>query len=185
MFINKQKINFILHVALAYSKDIVNLLFWVLWACLAAHTQSDAIIFREKINFIAHAFMEILQKCANLFWIFWACLVTLTQIGSINLLKTAIIICMQKTNFIIHFFFKILQFKESCNYVRDPKLYQIWRWNINNNVSFHFRLFPRNKSFKNLKNPILWSFWAIFVQILATHQKPVYTINFFVRYSQF
>ena len=37
----------------------------------------------------------------------------------------------------------------------DPEFYQIWWWNINNNVSFHFRLFPRKtnmtKFFKKSK----------------------------------
>ena len=29
--------------SLRYLKDIANLIFWVLWACLAAHTQSDTV----------------------------------------------------------------------------------------------------------------------------------------------
>ena len=37
----------------------------------------------------------------------------------------------------------------------DPEFCQIWWWNINNNVSFHFRLFPRKtnitKFFKKFK----------------------------------
>ena len=61
-------------------------------------------------------------------------------------------ICMQKINFIIHFFLMILHFKKSCNLIglqhfwpitRDPKFCQICCWNIKNNISFHFRLFPR------------------------------------------
>ena len=63
-------------------------------------------------------------------------------------------ICMQIINFIIHFFLKILQFKESCK-LRDPEFWQMWWWNINNNVSFRFRLFPRKtnmtKFFKKSK----------------------------------
>ena len=63
-------------------------------------------------------------------------------------------ICMQIINFIIHFFLKILQFKESCK-LRDPEFWQMWWWNINNNVSFRFRLSPRKtnmtKFFKKSK----------------------------------
>ena len=111
--------------SLRYCKYIVNLLFLVLWACLATYTQSDTTILqknfvficRQKLNFIPNPFMEILQKYANLFWVPWACMVTRTQNDSITLLKTQIFICMQKINFSIHFFLKILHFKESCNLI--------------------------------------------------------------------
>ena len=47
----------------------------------------------------------------------------------------------------------------------DPKLCQICWWNINNNISFHYRLFPRKtnitKFFKKSQNPILGPFWAL------------------------
>ena len=68
-------------------------------------------------------------------------------------------ISMQKTNLIIHFFPEILHFKESCNLIgwqhREIEFCQIWDWwwNFNNNISFHFKLFPRKK--KNL-------FWGHF-----------------------
>ena len=73
--------------SLRYCKDTVNLFFWVIWACLATHNQSDNInlwktfvlICRQKINFIPHAFLEILQRYANFsFWILWICLITHT-----------------------------------------------------------------------------------------------------------
>ena len=42
----------------------------------------------------------------------------------------------------------------------DPEFCQIWWWNINNNVSFHFRLFPRKtnmtKFFKKIQKPPFW-----------------------------
>ena len=79
-----------------YYKDIVNLLFWVLWACLATQTQNAKntinlhktflFICRQKINFSLHAFLEILQRYAHfLFWVLWACLVVNTQNDVINL----------------------------------------------------------------------------------------------------
>ena len=109
--------------SLRYWKDLVNWLFLVLWACLAMYTQNDTIILqktfaficRRKINFISHAFMEILQRYANLFWVLWACLVTLTQNYSITSQKTSMFICMQKINFMIQLFLAILHFKESCH----------------------------------------------------------------------
>ena len=66
---------------------------------------------------MAHAFMEILQRYANLFWLLWACLVTLTQNDSIILPKTSMFTYMQKINLIIHFFLTVLHFKESCNLI--------------------------------------------------------------------
>ena len=143
--------------------DIVSLLFWLLWACLAKQPQSDNInlektfvfICRQKINFISHPLLEILQRYANfLFWVLWACLVAHTQNDNINLYKTLMFICMQKTNFIIHFFLEILHFKESCNLIgwqhRELEFCQIWDWwwNINNNIGFYFRLFPRKTNDK-------------------------------------
>ena len=64
-YICRQKI---LHISLKlffYCKVVVNL-FWVLWTCLALHTQSDTInlwktfmfICRQKINVIPHAFLK-------------------------------------------------------------------------------------------------------------------------------
>ena len=53
-FMCRQKINYILHIFLElffYCKDIVNL-FWVLWTCLAMHTQSDTINLLETFAFI-------------------------------------------------------------------------------------------------------------------------------------
>ena len=51
-----------------------------------------------------------------------------------------------------------------------------WWWNINNNISFHFRLFPRktkdNFCKKILKEPILGQFWALFTQIRAKIHLP-------------
>ena len=46
-----------------------------------------------------------------------------------------------------------------------PKSSQICWWNINSNISFHYRLFPRKtnitKFFKKSKNPILGPFWVL------------------------
>ena len=118
MFIYRQKSTLSFTFALTYCKDIANLLLWVLWACLATHTQSDNInlwktfvlICRQNINFN-------LQSYANLFQVLWQCLTNHTQNGSIIMQKTSMVICMAKINFIIHFFFQILHFKESCNLI--------------------------------------------------------------------
>ena len=89
----KSASSFTFSFTLTYCKDIVNLLFWVLWAFLVTHTQNDTVILqktfificRQKVNFIPHTFMEILQRYANLFWLLSACLVTHTQNDSISL----------------------------------------------------------------------------------------------------
>ena len=55
---------------------------------------------------------------------------------------------------------------------REPEFCQIWDWwwNINNNISFHFRLFPRKlfkifNKLKKFKKIILGPIWALFAQI--------------------
>ena len=110
-------------------------------------------------------------------------------------------ICMQKTNFIIHFFLEILHFKESCNLIgwqhRELEFCQIWDWwwNINNNISFHFRLFPRktnDKIFQKIKKPnfgaILGPFpWSKGLSVvrysnyLPSYKKSAKTIEPFLR----
>ena len=82
--------------SLRYCKDIVNWLFLVLIACLAMHTQSDAINFvclPAKNQLLPHVFMGIFQR-SNLFWVFWACLVTLTQNDGITSQKTSMFFCL-------------------------------------------------------------------------------------------
>ena len=91
---------------LTYCKDIVNLLFWLLWACPATYTQSDTIILSktlificwQKINSIPYAFMEILERYANSLSVLWECLVTFTQNDSINFQKSSLFVSMQKLN---------------------------------------------------------------------------------------
>ena len=57
---------------LRYCKNIVDLLFWVLWACLIIATKNDGICFKEtlilffmqKIKFISYLFLaKIVQLC--------------------------------------------------------------------------------------------------------------------------
>ena len=79
MFICRQKINFIPHALLEILQRYANFLFWVLWACLVAHTQNDNInlyktlmfICMQKTNFIIHFFLEILhfkESCNLIGW---------------------------------------------------------------------------------------------------------------------
>ena len=59
---------------LRYCKEIANLLFWVISACLATHTENDSINLKkslmftckQKINFILPVFLEILQRYCKL-----------------------------------------------------------------------------------------------------------------------
>ena len=66
-----------LHLSLSflrYCKEIKNLLFWIIWTCLVTHTQNKSInlkkpmifIGRQKINFIVHFLLEILQRYCEL-----------------------------------------------------------------------------------------------------------------------
>ena len=116
-------------ISLRYYKEIVNLLFWVLWTCLAMQTQRDTMnlyktfmfICRQKTNFTLppppNAFLEIMQVCKLLF------LGTLGMPGYIHPKwyyqheENFDIYLHAKKNFIIQFFFEILHFKESCNLI--------------------------------------------------------------------
>ena len=56
--------------------------------------------------------------------------------------------------------------------IQEPEFYQIWDWwwNANNNISFHFTLFPGktdDKIVQNCSNPMLEPFCALFCQIWA------------------
>ena len=55
-----------------------------------------------------------------------------------------------------------------------PKLCQICWWNINNNISFHYRLFPRKtnitKFFKKSQKPYFGPIWGFFAQIGAKNE---------------
>ena len=108
-----------------YYKYIVNLLFWLLWACLAKQTESDTInlwkifvfICRQKNQFHPHAFLEILQRYANfLFWVLWACLVAHPQNDSI---KTSIFICMQQMNLSFTSFLRYYILKNPAIWLAD------------------------------------------------------------------
>ena len=122
-------------------------------------------ICRQKLNFIPYAFIEILQRYANLFWLLWACLVTLTQNDSITVQKTSMFTCMQKIN---NSWIKMIH-KSLLPY--DITFCQICWWNINRNISFHFRLFPvktniitflkksKKTYFEGYSGPFLFKFW--------------------------
>ena len=131
----------------------------------------------QQINFTLPMFLwrYCKEKQTSCFgYLLWARLTAHTQNDSIK--ETSMFICMPIINFINHFFLEILHFKESCNLIgwqhRELEFCQIWDWwwNINNNISFHFRLFPRktnDKIFLKIKKIFLGQFLALFAQIWA------------------
>ena len=134
------------------------------WYCQLVKT--FVYICRQKTNFIPKAFMAILERYANfLFWVLWVCLATHTQYDSINLQKILMFICIPKISFIIPFFLEILHFILQLDWstafwpiTRDFSQIWDWCWNINNNISFRFRLFPGKTNEKNNLGP----FWEKF-----------------------
>ena len=81
---------------LRYYKKIANLLFWIIWhawprtpkmiVAIWRNPRRLSIDNRQKINFILHIFLEILQRCCNLlFWVLWTCLARHTQTDTISL----------------------------------------------------------------------------------------------------
>ena len=118
MLISMQKINFIITSFLRYCREIAKFLFWVIWACLATHTENDSgtlkkpltFISRQKINFILHVFLEILQRyCKPVFGVLWGCLAMHIQSYTISLQKIFVFICRQKISFTPMLFLEILQ----------------------------------------------------------------------------
>ena len=119
--------------SLKYCKDLANLLFWVPWACLALHTQSDTnnlwknfvFICRQKFNFISHVFLKIfkdiyLQRYISMqtsyfqyFGCAWLC--TSKMIVSTCRKLQCLSACQNKTSPFTSFL--RLQFKESCNLI--------------------------------------------------------------------
>ena len=109
-------------------QKIPNLIFWVIWTCLAFSLLVLCnIMWRnlwclstgKKINFILHVFLQILQTCYfGYFGHAWVCT---PKNGIIDLQKTLMFICMPKTNFINYFFLEILDFKESYNLIGEHR----------------------------------------------------------------
>ena len=75
----QQNIDFIPHALFEILQRYANFLFWVLWACLVAHTQNDSInlcktsmfICMQKTNFIIHFCLDILyfkESCNLIGW---------------------------------------------------------------------------------------------------------------------
>ena len=129
-------------------------------------------ISRQKINFIPHVFLEILERYANfLFWVLYAYLVMHTQKWLHKLMFTRI----PKINYIIDFFLeilhRILQFDWLTVFwpiTREPEFCQLWDWwrNINNKISFYFRLFPgktNDKIFQKIQNILFWDHFGPFL----------------------
>ena len=67
------------------------------------------LICMQKINYLAHFFLKMLQIANFLFWVNWACLATRTYNDGINLKKSLMFIWKQKIDFIIPVFLEIFQ----------------------------------------------------------------------------
>ena len=107
---------------LRYCKDIVNLWFWVLWVCLAMHTQNDTINFHDYLHaknqlYLPCSFEDIAKICKHL---------TLGTLGMpsythpkwyYQLGDNFDVYLFSKNTIITHFFLKIVHFNESCNLI--------------------------------------------------------------------
>ena len=62
MFIFTQISYLSLNSFLKYYKEITNLLFWVLWACLAASTRSNSPNLHESLIFICKQKMNLIPR---------------------------------------------------------------------------------------------------------------------------
>ena len=123
---------------------------------------------RQKFNFILHAFLELLQRYGSLlFLVLRVCLVRHIQNDTVNLQKTSMFIYTPKVNCIIYFLLEILHLAGSIwSITRGPEFCQMsnWWWNINNNISLHFRLFPRKSNDNSFQyNNLIWSRFGPFL----------------------
>ena len=107
---------------LTYCKDIVNMLFWVLYACLAMYTQSDT---HRKILCLSAAKKS--TRSPMLLWRYCKDMQTYSgyfRHAWLHSPKMIVLTCRRprclstwKNKLIIHFFLKILRFKESWNLI--------------------------------------------------------------------
>ena len=116
-------------------------------------------------------FIEILQKDLNLFWVVCACLVTLNDSITKSCRRFDVYLHAKNIfhNSLLSYditFWRILQFDWPVDFLpitRDPKFcWQICYWNINNNISFYFRLFPiktnMKKNFEKFPKTLFWAY---------------------------
>ena len=94
---------------LSYYKDFANLLFWVIWTCLAMPTTINRINLQESLMFICKqktsslpSFLRYCKDITNLLlWVLWAYLATMTSKNdTISLQKTLMFIFVQKKSYL-------------------------------------------------------------------------------------
>ena len=130
-------------------------------------------ICRKKISFILHIFLQlffiakILWTCFRYFGHAW-----LSTAKVMLLIYWKLSYLSAGKNKLHHPCFSEYWLSAFWPITREPEFCQIWDWwwNINNNISFHFRLFPRKlfkifNKLKKFKKIILGPIWALFAQI--------------------
>ena len=106
MLVYIQKINIITHFFLRYGKEIVNLLFWIVWACLWSHTSKMIVSIRRNLSCLSTG-----KKWTYFFYFGYfghAWLRTPKMILS-TCRKLLCLSAGKKINFIPHVFMEILQ----------------------------------------------------------------------------
>ena len=90
-------------------------------------------------------------------------------------------------------FYRILQFDWLTAFwpiTREPEFCQIWDWwwNINNNIGFHFKLFPGKNNdniFQKVQKTYLAAIWALFAQIWTKMNFPEKRALSVITYSNY
>ena len=130
---------------------------------------------RQKISFILHNFLELRFYCediVSLYWVLWECLAIHNKRDTFKLQKTFAFICRKKSTLSSMLWWRFPAF---WTITREPEFSQLWDWwwNINNNISFYFRLYPRktsNKTFQKIPQKLFrcqfWPFLCKFGQKL-------------------
>ena len=116
--------------------------------------KSLTFICRHKISFILHIFLELLFYCkdiVNLLWVLWACLAMKNKSDIIKWYIENFRVWLQEYQSTSS---SILCWRLPAFWpiTRETEFYQIWDWwwNINHNISFHFRFFLKKLKFSKL-----------------------------------
>ena len=158
---------------------ILAYLLWLLWEYLAMHTQSDTLYLQklsvftsmEKINFMLFwRYRKDMQTCFGTLGMPTQPTLYYQLVENVDVylhVKNKVHLSLLTWDII---FYKNLEFYwlTSIGHVtEDPELCQTWDWcwSINNNISFHFRLFARKSNdeiFQKIQKTLFWGYFGIF-----------------------
>ena len=144
-----------------YCKDITNLLFWVLWACLAMTGKNNITSLLKTFIFIPHIFLRNYKHIANLlFWVFWqvwphppkVIALTCRKHGSLGFFTDITLYIILQSDWLKTFWAPDMGFVKKSQESKE--------------ISFCIVLWKNKKFLKKFR---IFYFWAFFTQIGKLH----------------